>query len=370
MSKVPRKEALLKPHDALFMFAFSQREHAAGLLKAALPAALARAVDFRTLRQEKGSFVDRALRSRYSDLVLSARLRGQRIYFYVLLEHQRAVEPLMVLRMGIYMIRLWEQLVRDQPTRKVLPPILPLLVHHSDTGWTAATAFQDVVEVEGAERRALLPYIPHFELRLIDLSEGQASCLVKGALTALGRVVLWCLSVAGDDARLEAEIGHIFAALEEVVRAPNGLAALEALPRYLVATHRRLNVNVKKVGELLEGAGSRTKEGLVTVLDEIELRGERKGKREGERKGKRKGREEMLLKLLAARFGEVPAEVVARVEAADQRALDRWAVRVLTAKTPEGVLDDGEGAGRHAPSTRRPAARKPAQRAPGARRAS
>jgi hypothetical protein len=43
----------------------------------------------------------------------------------------------------------------------------------------------------------------------------------------------------------------------------------------------------------------------------------------------------MLLYLLAARFGEVPAEMLARVEAADQGVLERWAVRVLTAKTPE-----------------------------------
>jgi len=73
---------------------------------------------------------------------------------------------------------------------------------------------------------------------------------------------------------------------------------------------------------------------------------------------------------LAARFGEVPAGVIARVEAADEGALDRWAVRALTAKTAEDVIDDGEGTSRRAPSTPRSAARKGAQRAPGARRAS
>jgi predicted transposase YdaD len=360
MSKPARGEMSPQPHDALFRFAFTQREHAAGLLKAVLPEALVRAVDFRTLRVEKGSFVDRALRSRHTDLVLSARLRGRPVYFYVLIEQQRDVEALMVFRMGIYMMRLWEHLVRDDPTIKELPPILPLLVHHSDTGWTAATALQDIVAAEGEERRALLPYIPHFELRLVDLSAGQASGLVDQVLTAFGQVVLWCLSVAGDDARLWAEFGRISAALEEVLRAPNGLAALEALLRYLVATHRRLSV--KKLGKLLEKAGPRTKEGVVTVLDEIELR--------GELKGERKGRAKMLLQQLAARFGEVPAKVIARVEAADEGALDRWAVRVLTAKTPEDAIDDGEGTGRRPPSTPRSAARKGAQRASGARRAS
>jgi hypothetical protein len=188
MPKPRPEEEAPQPHDALFKWTFSQREHAVGLLKAALPPALARAVDFSTLQLEKGSFVDQALRSRHSDLVLSARLLGQPIYFYALIEQQRDVEPLMVFRMGLYMMRLWEQLVRDQPRRTELPPILPLLIHHSDTGWTAATAFQDIVAADATVRPALRPYIPHFELRLIELGEGHASRLVEQALTALG----WC----------------------------------------------------------------------------------------------------------------------------------------------------------------------------------
>jgi len=132
---------------------------------------------------------------------------------------------------------------------------------------------------------------------------------------------------------------------------------MEPLLRYLVTTHRRLSV--KKVSKLLEkAAGPRTREGIVTVLDEIELRGERKG------------RVKSLLQLLEARFGAVTPDVTVCIEAADEATLARWTVRVLTAPTPEDVIDDsGEDAGRRGPSTRKPATRKRAQRAPGARRA-
>ncbi len=85
-----------------------------------------------------------------------------------------------------------------------------------------------------------------------DRSERRASELVDEALTALGQVVLWCPSVADDDARLQREITRIAAALDEVLRAPDGLAALEALLRYLVATHGRFGA--KKVVKLLENA--------------------------------------------------------------------------------------------------------------------
>ncbi|HTN86117.1 MAG TPA: Rpn family recombination-promoting nuclease/putative transposase, partial [Sorangium sp.] len=239
---------------------------------------------------------------------------------------------------------------RERPGLKTLPPIMPVLIHHSDTGWTAARAFQDIVAVEGPERAALLPHIPRFEVRLVDVSGGRAADLVEQALTALGKVVLWCLSVAGDDARLEREIGRIAAALDEVLQAPNGLAALEALLRYLVATHERLSV--RKIGGILEkAAGPRAQEAVVTALDEIERRGERRGRAQG--------RAQTLLDVLAVRFGALPAEVSARILAADEATLVTWTARVLTAPTPEDVLGED---GQRASPARRPAARKRARR--------
>ncbi len=339
-----------QPHDALFRWTFSQREHAAGLLRAALPPALSAAVDWSTLRVEKGSFVDRALRTRHSDLVLSARVGDEPVYFHAILEQQRDVEALMIFRMGLYMMRLWDQLVRDHPDVKTLPPIVPILIHHSDTGWTAPTAFQDIVGPEGPARTSLLPHIPHFQMRLVDLSGGRASDLVEEALTALGEVALWCLSVANDDARMEREIQRIGRALDAVLQAPDGLAALEVLLRYLVATHGRFDA--KKVVKLLENAaGPPAQEAIVTIFEEIELRGERRG----ERRGELRGRAQTLLELLAVRFGPVPSEMSARILAAKEATLTRLTARVLTAPTLEKVFGDDRV--RAAP-TRKPVARK------------
>ncbi len=152
MPKPRRGEPPTQPHDALVKWTFSQREHAAGLLKAALPPEVVAAVDWGTLRVEKDTFVDRALRSRYSDVVISARIGKSRVYFYTLIEHQRDVEPLMVFRVLLYMGRLWERLVRDEPDLKKLPLIVPLLIHNSATGWTAATAFQSALPTSSRRR--------------------------------------------------------------------------------------------------------------------------------------------------------------------------------------------------------------------------
>ena len=52
------------------------------------------------------------------------------------------------------------------------------------------------------------------------------------------------------------------------------------------------------------------------------------------------GGRSVLLRLLRARFGELPAVTVAHIETADLADLERWSERVLGAQTLAEVLDD------------------------------
>lgn len=59
---------------------------------------------------------------------------------------------------------------------------------------------------------------------------------------------------------------------------------------------------------------------------------------EGRNEGRKEGLEEGLLKLLRARFGDVPEAAVARIQAASIAQLDAWLDRILTAATLDDVL--------------------------------
>jgi predicted transposase/invertase (TIGR01784 family) len=336
---------LAEPHDSLVRWAFSHSEHAAGVLKAGLPSELTGACDWGTLRLEKDSFVSEQLRKHHSDLVFSVVAAGHPLLIYVLFEHQRKVEALMAYRMLVYMTRLWEQYLRDHPEAKVLPAVIPVLLHHSDTGWTAATAFEDLIGADAAVRAALERHIPRFEMRLIDVSPDHASELADAALTALGTLVLWCLSVADDDERMRRELPRLKRVVDELIASEGGLDAFGVLVRYLAATHQRMKED--EIVELFkETAGPKGKEAIVTFWQEVELRGEARGKLEGMLEGKLEGMRKVLLNLLAARFGRVPARIRARIQAADEAALGRWSLRVLTAASCAEVISDAvEGTG-------------------------
>jgi hypothetical protein len=55
---------------------------------------------------------------------------------------------------------------------------------------------------------------------------------------------------------------------------------------------------------------------------------------------RKEGASSLLLRQLRARFGELPATAVARIEAAEAAELEQWAERVLGAQTLAEVLDE------------------------------
>jgi hypothetical protein len=263
------------------------------------------------------------------------------VLFYVLVEHKRDVEPLAMFQVGRYMHRIWDKVLGDEPGLAKLPAIGPVLLCNATTGWTAATKFQDIIDLPAEAREALLPHTPCFGAQLVDLHPAAARGIVDRMLTAFGKLVLWALSVAGDDARFLAEIAQMNAAINAALDAPDAHDALCSLLRYLSATHQRLGA--KRIGKLLKAEATRRQEKVVMdVLDELRQEGREEGREEGqrigERIGERNGRAQLLLKQLTARFGPVSAEAKAQVLAAKQPALERWALRVLTASSLQAVL--------------------------------
>jgi hypothetical protein len=87
------------------------------------------------------------------------------------------------------------------------------------------------------------------------------------------------------------------------------------------------------VGEAKGGA-----EGDGMGRTEGEATGRTAGEAKGRAEGEAKGRAEILRKLLALKFGDLPEHVTLRLAGANEADLDQWLERALAASTLHEVL--------------------------------
>jgi len=322
------------PHDALFKTVFSQIEHAEGELRLVLPPALVAHIDFKTLSLRAGSFVDEALRERATDLLFSVDIAGQQALLYVLFEHQSSSEALLCFRLLRYMVRIWESHLKDHSEARGLPLIIPIVLSQTDGAFRAETSFDGLYEVPPDVLDAAGEHLVRFRFVLDDLAAATDEELHERAMSALGRLCLWCLRNARSPDQLVQGIGDWLDLVRQVRRAPNGRAALAALWRYIFTVNRKARGQEVLDWLLSAVREDEAKEEIMSAADDfIEL-----GHQRGLERGLAEGQRRTLLRQLRARFGELPAAVVARVQSAVSDELDLWAERVLSARTPDEVV--------------------------------
>ncbi len=119
-----------------------------------------------------------------------------------------------------------------------------------------------------------------------------------------------------------------------VMTAPNGLAALTAVIRYILQVSE---VEVSALRALVaDRLGKSAEEAVMTTAEKLE----QKGRAEGEAIGVAKGRAEVLAKqlMLKLKLAELPPAVDQRLRAASADELGLWAERILSATSLEEVL--------------------------------
>lgn len=322
------------PHDRFFRHVFSDPEHAAGELKAILPAELGAQIDWASLRLVPGSYVDAKLSDLRSDVLFEAQLGNSPLLLYCLLEHQSEQPKWMPLRILGYMVRIWEAYLRAHPGVDLLPPILPAVVYHGDSPWTHRVTLMELMEVDAAMSKLLAPHIPDFVFRLDDLSNAGAEELRARAMTAMAKLSLFCLARARKSGDVAAELEQWWQdAMREVANAPNGVAALGTVLRYILEASEAQPENFEKLTKQL---GPRAEEALMTGAEILRAQ----GRAEGEAKGEAKGKCLALLKLLELKFGAPTDATVARVQSATIEQLDAWVERVLSATSLDDVFKD------------------------------
>ncbi len=337
------------PHDALFKNTFSDPRHAEGALRAVLPEGLARRFAWNTLERVPGSFVDAKLKDRHTDLLFRVERVEQvslapgaseapgSALVYLLFEHQSTPHSLMAFRLVAYSVRIWEEWLKEHADARKLPAIVPIVLHHGAGGWTGARTLEDLYDLDAESLEAAGPHVLRMRFLLDDLGAESDEALRARAMTALGRLVMYCLRHAREPAELVAGLREWGALVEEVMAAPDGAAALRTVLRYVLMVHPEAT---KIVLHQLEAAlgDEKVKEALMTAGEMLIQQGEAQGEARGEARGERQGELRLVRKLLTRRFGPLTDAANARLEAADVPTLETWGERVLTAASLDEVL--------------------------------
>ncbi len=346
------------PHDALFKAVFSQPEHAAVELRSVLPPALVERIDWSTLALEAGSYVDEALRERQSDLLFRAALGEQEVLLYVLFEHQSEPDRGMAFRLLRYEVRIWERWAREAPGHP-LPPILPVVLSHSERGWNVPLSFEELVEL-GDSGEVLLPFLPRFRFLVDDLSRETDAELARRVSSLYVRLVLMLLR-DGRRVPLPDLVRRALDVWREVERS-SPAEAIALLIRYILlisdeAEHGSFVDVVDSIGPRTkeeamrsiadkifdEGKAEGLAQGLAAGRAEGNAEGKAEGRAEGLAVGRAEGQRATLRRLLRLKFGSLGPDDEARIEAAPLALLEVWVERVLTADTIAAVLTSGGG---------------------------
>ena len=288
-----------------------------------VPEVLAADLDFSGLQRVNPKFHSgrRSGRRRESDVIWRLPTReGTDIYFYLLIEFQSRNDWWMAVRTQIYQGLLWQQIIAERrlKTGARLPPLLLLVLYNGVKRWKAATDIRQLIAL--APNSPLWLWQPQVRYYLLDMSACPRNKLTRRTSVA---ALLFRLEQPSSSEELKELVG-------EVVGWFRQHPDYTDLRRLFTELVRRAFIELGETGPIpedllemktnLEGLGRTWKRQWLAE-------GEAKGKAEG----KLEGKAELLVLLLAERFGTVTPSLHERISGANLATLECWFKRAIAA---------------------------------------
>ena len=133
--------------DHIYKQLFSHPEIVRDLVVGVLPAGWAQALEVEAFERVNASYASEQGQARHEDVVWRARIGGEWVYVYILLEFQARPDKWMALRMQVYIGLLYQDLIAQHKLSKhgKLPPVLPIVFYHGRRPWRAATELAELM---------------------------------------------------------------------------------------------------------------------------------------------------------------------------------------------------------------------------------
>ena len=323
-----------KPHDSSYKFLFSNPELVRDLIMGFIPDEWLQSLDYSTLEKMPCSYITEDLRERADDIVWRVKVQGDWVYLYILIEFQSRVDKYMALRMMVYVGLLYQDLIKEGHVKGLLPPILPIVLYNGSRKWTAKTDIADLIPVLP---HFLASFTPHLKYHLIAenaYSDTELASL-KNLVAAVFRfeqfsepsTIIELIGLLNDWLEDRPDLKRVFAIW---IR-----ATLKRKKNYAIVLPE-----VDDLQEIKVMFGDRLEIWAEGLKAEAKTEGEQVGVQKGKIEGKQEGEMLILQRLLAKRFGAIPADTVSLISNASVEDIERWADRVFDAKQLSDIFND------------------------------
>jgi hypothetical protein len=316
---------------------FSNPKLAAAELQSILPADVSAHIDWDSVRVDPNRFVDGNLGNHFADILLSVQVRQKKTYIHLLFEHSSAPKSFELLQALRYQVRIWE---KEEPPihengARHLTPILTVILHHSETGWKGRPRFAHYFALDEELYQVFGPYLVDFGVIVDDISKLDTEALMARPVPPEVQVILFALRFGRTGRRVLEELPKIAPAIDLVLRQEYGRVVIGLFFLYMKKVAKVSDTEIRMA---LQGTLEPVLDPEMAAIWEQFEAGERQGRLQGRLDGQLDGQRMVLKRLLAQRFGVLPASAVAYVEAATSKDLEAMELRVLTAPTLDEVL--------------------------------
>ncbi len=290
--------------------------------------ALVSRLNLAKLHREPTVAVTGKLTERLSDLRYRCEFRGSRLPLeaFIFLEHQSASHPYIPLRILQYIFDAYHNFLskgNKGKSPRLLPYPLAIVLYHGKMPWRGPLTMRELIGVPEGVNKFILDY----PLILVDASRMdptrlRGSLVLQALLAALG-------ANAQDD--FEQRFPMIMENLAASGNDPLLRDRMDAMTYYAMnrcqtrTGYQVVNAAYERAFGVKDGS-KMAKTLLEQLLDQ--------GRAEGMEKGMEKGTEIIAVKILASRFGEIPASLEKRIERmTDLEDLQRLAVLAATCES-------------------------------------
>ncbi len=134
-----------KAHDHSYKLLFSEPQIVIDLLQGFVHERWVKELDYTTLEKVPGSFITDDLREREDDIIWRVKYQSKWVYVYLLIEFQSTIDPYMAVRVPLYTLLLYQDLIKTKQIgkNKLLPPVFPVVLYNGSKRWNSTTQLSD-----------------------------------------------------------------------------------------------------------------------------------------------------------------------------------------------------------------------------------